>query len=68
MGIFSKVKGLGLPIPLVKVMAKQLLLALDFLHHECHIVHTGALPQILVGIMVELKWRWKRSQARQHPR
>jgi serine/threonine-protein kinase SRPK3 len=42
MGIFSKIDG-GLPVPLVKVVAKQLLLALDFLHRECHMVHTGAL-------------------------
>jgi len=31
----------GLPNPLVKVVAIQLLLALDFLHSECRVVHTG---------------------------
>jgi serine/threonine-protein kinase SRPK3 len=43
MGKFPKVKGVGLPIRLVKVVAKQLLQALDFLHHECNVIHTGAL-------------------------
>jgi serine/threonine-protein kinase SRPK3 len=43
LGIFPKVNSPGLPVPLVKVVAKQLLLALDFLHRECHVIHTGAL-------------------------
>lgn len=50
MGIFPKVDG-GLPVPLVKVVAKQLLLALDFLHRECHVVHTDLKPD---NILVEL--------------
>jgi serine/threonine-protein kinase SRPK3 len=41
-GTFPKMDRLGLPIPLVKLVTKQLLLALDFLHRECHVVHTGA--------------------------
>ncbi|KAG1779518.1 kinase-like domain-containing protein [Suillus placidus] len=60
MGIFPKVDR-GLPIPLVKVVAKQLLLALDFLHHECHMVHTVMLELSVIGkdlkpdnILVEL--------------
>ncbi|KAF9508639.1 hypothetical protein BS47DRAFT_1350109 [Hydnum rufescens UP504] len=44
MGRFPKINGIGLPIPLVKVVAKQLLLALDFLHHECDIIHTDLKP------------------------
>ena len=43
MGIFPSGKNIGLPIPLVKYVAKQLLMALDFFHRECHIIHTGAL-------------------------
>ncbi|KAF9518254.1 hypothetical protein BS47DRAFT_1379973 [Hydnum rufescens UP504] len=44
MGRFPKVNGVGLPIPLVKAVAKQLLQALDFLHHECHVIHTDLKP------------------------
>lgn len=50
MGIFPKVDG-GLPVPLVKVVAKQLLLALDFLHRECNVVHTDLKPD---NILLEL--------------
>lgn len=32
-----------LPVPFVKSIAKQLLVALDFLHRECRIVHTGKI-------------------------
>lgn len=35
--------GKGLPVTLVKDVARQLLLALDFLHRECQIVHTGKI-------------------------
>jgi serine/threonine-protein kinase SRPK3 len=44
LGRFSMINSRGLPIPLVKILAKQLLLALDFLHRECNVVHTGACP------------------------
>ena len=35
--------GQNLPVPLVKDIARQLLVALDFLHRECRIVHTGKI-------------------------
>ena len=35
--------GQNLPVPFVKDIARQLLLALDFLHRECRIVHTGKI-------------------------
>jgi serine/threonine-protein kinase SRPK3 len=54
MGRFPKVNSLGLPLPLVKVVAKQLLLALDFLHCECRITHTGAFPYTPMGHVVGL--------------
>ena len=36
--LFSKAR---IPIVLMKSIAKQLLLALDFLHSKCGIIHTG---------------------------
>lgn len=47
MAKFPTVGRRGLPVTLVKAVAKQLLLALDFLHRECHVVHTGAHSQTL---------------------
>ena len=44
MAKFPKFNDRGLPIPLVKGATKQLLLALDFLHRECHVIHTGVYP------------------------
>ena len=35
--------GRNLPVPFVKNIARQLLVALDFLHRECRIVHTGKI-------------------------
>ena len=54
MGLFPKVNNLGLPVPFVKVVARQLLMALDFLHRECHVVHTGAPLSRIVRVMSEL--------------
>jgi serine/threonine-protein kinase SRPK3 len=51
MGKFSTIDSRGLPIPLVKILAKQLLLALDFLHRECNVVHTDIKPD---NILVKL--------------
>ncbi|KAF9230901.1 kinase-like domain-containing protein [Melanogaster broomeanus] len=40
-----------LPVNQVKILARQLLLALDFLHRECHIVHTDIKPD---NILIKL--------------
>ena len=41
----------GLPLTLVKQISKQILLALDFLHRECGIIHTDIKPE---NILVEI--------------
>lgn len=38
-----------LPVRVVKVVAKQLLEGLDFLHQECGIIHTGTLLSLEFG-------------------
>lgn len=42
----------GLPISLVKRISKQVLLALDYMHRECGVVHTDLKPE---NILVEIK-------------
>ncbi|ORX45117.1 kinase-like protein [Hesseltinella vesiculosa] len=35
----------GIPVPLVKQIAKQMLLGLDYLHRQCGIIHTDLKPE-----------------------
>lgn len=42
----------GIPIPLVRVMAKQCLMGLDYLHRVCNLIHTDLKPE---NIILELK-------------
>lgn len=41
----------GLPLKLVKQISKQILLALDYLHRECGIIHTDIKPE---NVLVEI--------------
>lgn len=35
----------GIPIPLVKIISKQILIGLDYLHRICNIIHTDIKPE-----------------------
>jgi serine/threonine-protein kinase SRPK3 len=35
----------GTPMPLVRIMAKQCLMGLDYLHRVCKIIHTDLKPE-----------------------
>lgn len=35
----------GVPIPLVRKLARQCLIGLDYLHRMCHIIHTDLKPE-----------------------
>jgi serine/threonine-protein kinase SRPK3 len=38
----------GIPIPLVRRIAKQILLGLDYLHRICKIIHTDLKPENVI--------------------
>jgi serine/threonine-protein kinase SRPK3 len=49
----------GIPIPVVKRIAKQVLMGLDYLHRECGIIHTDLKPEnVLCG--VDRAWVYRR--------
>lgn len=35
----------GIPVPIVRVLAKQLLISLDYLHRICNVIHTDIKPE-----------------------
>lgn len=35
----------GIPLPLVRIISRQVLLGLDYLHRVCHIIHTDLKPE-----------------------
>eukprot|EP01129_Flabellula_baltica_P014459 TRINITY_DN691_c0_g1_i1.p1 TRINITY_DN691_c0_g1~~TRINITY_DN691_c0_g1_i1.p1 ORF type:complete len:295 (+),score=59.80 TRINITY_DN691_c0_g1_i1:808-1692(+) len=35
----------GIPIPLVRILAKQILIGLEFLHSKCSLIHTDLKPE-----------------------
>mmetsp|Transcript_17712 Transcript_17712/g.16949 ORF Transcript_17712/g.16949 Transcript_17712/m.16949 type:complete len:102 (-) Transcript_17712:810-1115(-) len=38
----------GVPLPLVRKMARQCLIGLDYMHRMCHIIHTDFKPENVV--------------------
>ena len=35
----------GIPLPFIRIITKQILIGLDFLHRICHIIHTDLKPE-----------------------
>ena len=35
----------GIPLPYIRIICKQMLIGLDFLHRMCHIIHTDLKPE-----------------------
>ncbi|KAF8168253.1 kinase-like domain-containing protein [Crassisporium funariophilum] len=51
LALIERNKKKGVPRPLVKVIARQILLGLEYLHDECDLVHTDIKPEnILISI------------------
>lgn len=45
LALIERHKATGVPVPLVKIIAKQVLLGLQYLHDECELVHTDIKPE-----------------------
>ncbi|EKM60773.1 uncharacterized protein PHACADRAFT_246895 [Phanerochaete carnosa HHB-10118-sp] len=51
LALIERHKQTGVPTPLVKIIAKQVLLGLQYLHDECELVHTDIKPEnIMISI------------------
>ncbi len=46
--VIKKFNYKGIPLPIVRHMAKEICLGLDFLHRHCEIIHTDLKPENLV--------------------
>ena len=46
LGLIKRHQRKGVPQHLVRQIAKQILLGLDYMHRCCGVIHTGALPQL----------------------
>merc|ERR1719433_530912 len=48
LSLIKKYKYQGIPIAIVKQIAKQVLEGLDYLHNECKIIHTDLKPENVI--------------------
>ncbi|SJM85212.1 uncharacterized protein ZBIST_2111 [Zygosaccharomyces bailii] len=48
----------GLPLEMAKEVTRQVLLALDFLHRSCHVVHTDIKPENVMLEFPNLPSKW----------
>ncbi len=53
LGIMKRYDYRGIPIPIVRVIAKQILIGLDYLHRICNIIHTDLKPENVILALTE---------------
>ncbi|KIL70979.1 hypothetical protein M378DRAFT_183521 [Amanita muscaria Koide BX008] len=55
LGLIERYKKKGVPRSLVRVIAKQILLGLEYLHDECDLVHTDIKPENILICIPEIE-------------
>lgn len=62
LGLIKRHQNKGVPMPLVRQIAKQILLGLDYMHRCCGVIHTGIISSCLPVTI--LRFFHARSQTR----
>ena len=47
----------GIPLPFIRIITKQILIGLDFLHRICHIIHTDLKPENILVCLTDEELR-----------
>ena len=48
MKVMKLYKWEGIPVPLVRILAKQILIGIDYLHRLCNVIHTDIKPENVI--------------------
>ncbi|EIW67425.1 hypothetical protein TREMEDRAFT_33616 [Tremella mesenterica DSM 1558] len=55
LGLIKRYQHRGVPQPIVKQIAKQVLLGLDYLHTECRVIHTDLKPENVLIVIEDVE-------------
>ncbi|KAJ6514526.1 kinase-like domain-containing protein [Mycena vulgaris] len=64
LGLIKQHKKQGVPIPIVKQIAKQVLLGLDYMHRFCNIIHTDIKPE---NVFIDVQYLFQADPALASP-
>ena len=62
LGLIKRHQNKGVPMPLVRQIAKQVLLGLDYMHRCCGVIHTGTHTRSYFIILADFRKNKKRNK------